>query len=80
MVTHYSSNPDLSAAERWPGAAGIFQVGPLCMRTGGFDGSSVGRWAAVGSFHVTWAISKAITDKAALIQLIELSNRFSHGV
>ena len=29
MVAHYSSNLDLSPAERWPGAAGIFQVGDL---------------------------------------------------
>mmetsp|Transcript_31909 Transcript_31909/g.70919 ORF Transcript_31909/g.70919 Transcript_31909/m.70919 type:complete len:167 (+) Transcript_31909:95-595(+) len=26
MIQHYSSNPDFTAAEKWPGAAGIFQV------------------------------------------------------
>ena len=26
MIAHYSSNPELSSAEKWPGAAGIFQV------------------------------------------------------
>ncbi|GAX76275.1 hypothetical protein CEUSTIGMA_g3719.t1 [Chlamydomonas eustigma] len=26
MIQHYSSNPDFTPAEKWPGAAGIFQV------------------------------------------------------
>ncbi|KAG2448465.1 hypothetical protein HYH02_006357 [Chlamydomonas schloesseri] len=26
MLAHYAHNPDLSAADKWPGAAGIFQV------------------------------------------------------
>ncbi|GLC37889.1 hypothetical protein PLESTB_001505800 [Pleodorina starrii] len=26
MLAHYARNPDYSAAEKWPGAAGIFQV------------------------------------------------------
>uniref|UniRef100_A0A7R9V005 Transmembrane protein 50A n=1 Tax=Chlamydomonas euryale TaxID=1486919 RepID=A0A7R9V005_9CHLO len=26
LIAHYSSNPDLSSSEKWPGAAGIFQV------------------------------------------------------